>query len=108
MWDNVSVRQLRPPILRIASHALGIALGVVAALQLSFSTLWLVLRGTADESFHAKLLSNYLPGYSVSWSGSLLGGVELFLLVYLSSLLVGETYNAVIRHRHKAEAHILP
>ena len=108
MWDNVSVRQLRPPILRIASHALGIALGVVAALQLSFSTLWLVLRGTADESFHAKLLSNYLPGYSVSWSGSLLGGVELFLLVYLSSLLVGETYNAVIRYRHKAEAHILP
>jgi hypothetical protein len=108
MWDNTSVRQLRPPVLRISSHALGIGLGVVAALQLSFATLWLVLRGTADESFHAKLLANYLPGYTVSWSGSLLGGVESFLLVYLSSALVGETYNAVIRHRHKAEAYTLP
>jgi hypothetical protein len=108
MWDNTSVRQLRPPVLRISSHALGTGLGVVAALQLSFATLWLVLRDTADESFHAKLLSNYLPGYTVSWSGSLLGGVELFLLVYLSSALVGETYNAVIGYRHKAEAHILP
>jgi len=108
MWDNTSVRQLRPPILRISSHALGIGLGVVAALQLALATLWLVLRGTADESVHAKLLSNYLPGYTVSLSGSVLGGVELFLLVYLSSALVGETYNAVIRHRHKAEAYTLP
>ena len=98
MWDNVSVRQLRPPILRISSHALGISLGAIAALQLVLATSWLVLRGTADQSFHAKLLSNYLPGYTVSLHGSLLGGLELFFLVYLSSAIVGETYNAIVRH----------
>jgi hypothetical protein len=103
MWDNDSIRQLRPPTLFISSHALGIALGAVAALQIVLTTSWLVLRGTADQSIHAKLLANYLPGYTVSLQGSLLGGLELFLLVYLSSALVGETYNAVTRYRHKGE-----
>jgi hypothetical protein len=103
MWDTDSIRQLRPPILHISSHALGIALGAVAALQIVLATSWLVLRGTADQSIHAKLLANYLPGYTVSLQGSLLGGLELFLLVYLSSALVGETYNVVTRYRRKGE-----
>ena len=103
IWDDASVRQLRPPFLHISSHALGIGLGAIAALQLVLATLWLVLRGTAHESVHAKLLSHYLPGYTVTLQGSLLGGLELFLLVYLSSALIGETYNAVTRYRHKGE-----
>jgi len=103
MWDNASIRQLRPPLLHISSHALGIGLGAIAALQLVLATLWLVLRGTADESVHAKLLSYYLSGYTVTLQGSLLGGLELFLLVYLSSALVGETYNTVTRYRHEGE-----
>ena len=103
VWDAASARQLRPPLLRISSHTLGIGLGAIAALQLVFTTLWLVLRGTADESVHAKLLSYYLPGYTVTLQGSILGGLELFLLVYLSSVLVGETYNAVTRYRCKGE-----
>jgi hypothetical protein len=103
MWDNVSVRQLRPPLLQISSHALGIGLGAIAALQLIFATVWLVLRGTAAQSFHTKLLSHYLPGYTVTFQGSLLGGLELFLLVYLSSALAGKTYNAIVRHRHEGD-----
>ncbi len=102
-WDNDSLRQLRPPTLHISSHVLGIALGAVAALQIVLATSWLVLRGTADQSIHAKLLANYLPGYTVSLQGSLLGGLELFLLVYVSSAFVGEIYNAVSRYRHKGE-----
>ena len=103
IWDDASVHQLRPPLLRISSLTLGIGLGLIAALQLVLTTLWLVLRGTADQSVHAQLLSNYLPGYTVSLQGSLLGGLELFLLVYLSSVLVGVTYNLVTRLRHKGE-----
>jgi hypothetical protein len=49
------------------------------------------------------LLANYLPGYTVSLQGSLLGGLERFLLVYLSSALFGETYNVVTRYRRKGE-----
>jgi hypothetical protein len=99
MWDETSVRGLRPPVLRISSFALGIALGAVAAIQLILSTLWLVLRGTADESVHAKLLSHYLPGYTVSAYGSVLGGVELFLILFIFAWIVGATYNAMASRR---------
>src|SRR5262249_49547923 len=37
-WNNDSIRQLRPPILHISGHALGIALGAVAALQIVLAT----------------------------------------------------------------------
>lgn len=103
IWDETAARGLRPPVLRISSHALGMAVGAIAAIQLVLSTLWLVLRGTADQSVHAKLLSHYLPGYSVSVSGSLLGGLELFLFLYLFALLVGATYNAIAFRREGGE-----
>jgi hypothetical protein len=103
IWDETAARGLRPPVLRISSHALGMAVGAIAAVQLLLSTLWLVLRGTADESVHAKLLSHYLPGYSVSVPGSLLGGLELFLFLYLFALLVGATYNAIAFRREGGE-----
>jgi len=100
-WDEPALGRLRAPVLRISIHALGIALGVVAALQLMLATLWLVVRGTAGQSVHAQLLSHYLPGYTVSWQGSLLGGLELFLLVYLFSALIGEIYNIMASIRHQ-------
>src|SRR6476620_9326659 len=52
------------PVFLISGRALGIALGVIGALQLFLSTNWLVMSGTASLSPAAALLSNYLPGYS--------------------------------------------
>ena len=103
IWDEAAARGLRFPVLRISSHALGVALGAVTASQLVLGTLWLVLRGTADESVHAQLLSHYLPGYTVSFLGSLLGGLELFLLAYLFAAVVGATYNAIVFGREGGE-----
>lgn len=91
---------LRPPVLLMSGHAVGAALGGVAALQLLLTTGWLILRGTASESPHAALLSNYLPGYSTTVSRALLGAAELFLLVYAFSLLTCTVYNLVARWRN--------
>jgi hypothetical protein len=95
-FDRDAVRDLRPPILLISGGALGIALGSIMALQLILTTTWLVLRGTADKSTHAQLLSNYLPGYSVTVQGSLLGALQLFIFVYIISLILGRIYNWVV------------
>jgi len=103
IWDHAALRELRSPVLCISSHALGLALGFTAAAQLVLSTLWLVLRGTADESTHAKLLSHFLPGYTVSVPGSLLAGLELFLFLYLFASIVGSTYNAIAFRRGGGE-----
>ncbi len=81
---------------------LGLALGLVSALGLIVTTNSLVLRGTADESIHARLLVNYLPGYDVSLPGSLIGGLELFVFTYLATILFSWIYNTIVSLRSKS------
>lgn len=85
----------KPSVLRISGHFLGLALGLLAALGLLVTTNWLVLRGTAQESVHAVLLANYLPGYTVTFTGSLIGAAQLFAVTYLLCLLLAGIYNLV-------------
>lgn len=100
VWDTAAVDRLRPPVLRVSNYALGLALGLVAGLQLLLATIWLVLRGTAHESVHAQLLSNYLPDYTVSLQGGLIGALELFLLVSVGSALATYIYDYIAQRRH--------
>jgi protoporphyrinogen oxidase len=88
-------------ILKIESRSLSLASASLLALLLVISTNFLVLRGTADESIHAALLSFYLPGYSVSFVGSLIGGIELFAIAYVLFLVFGYTYNNIADYRHR-------
>ena len=90
-----------PQILKIEGHYLGVATGIGSALLLFLSTNLLVIRGTAHFSKNAALLANYLPGYTVSFVGSLIGSLELFVLVYLASLLFGLTYNQIVAVRNR-------
>ena len=90
--------------LRLGGHALGLAIGIVLAGGLIITTNLLVLRGTADESMHAQLLVNFLPGYTVSTVGSLIGALELFSLAYLFSRLFSWIYNSVVTYRSKSAA----
>lgn len=84
---------------RFDGNYLGLALGSMVAAGLIVTTNWLVLRGTADESMHAVLLAQYLPGYSISVPGSIIGAVELFVVTYLLCLLFSWIYNNVARVR---------
>ena len=88
-------------VMRLHGHSLGLALGLVAALGLLVTTNWLVVRGTAAESVHAALLAQYLPGYSVSTSGSLIGAVEVFVIAYLACLLLAAVHNRVVAWRQQ-------
>lgn len=92
---------LKPSVLRLHGYSLGLALGSIAALGLFCSTAWLVIRGTADESVHAALFANYIPGYSVSILGGLYGAVQLFALVFIGSVLLAAVYNRIVEIRHR-------
>ncbi|NQX89106.1 MAG: hypothetical protein HRT77_10635 [Halioglobus sp.] len=91
---------LKPSVLRLHGSSLGLALGAIAALGLFCSTAWLVIRGTAAESVHAALFSNYIPGYSVSLLGGLWGAIQLFVLVFVGSVLLAAVYNKIVEMRH--------
>jgi len=85
--------------MKIYGHPLGLAMGAIVALGLLITTNWLVVRGTADESIHAGLLSHYLPGFSVSVSGSIFGAIGIFVITYLSCVVLGAIYNGVVSLR---------
>jgi hypothetical protein len=89
-------------IVPIGGKALGLALGAVVAGGLIVTTNWLVLRGTADESVHAQMLDNYLPGYSISFLGSLIGAIQLFLFVFFLCMLWSWIYNRIVSTRHRS------
>lgn len=87
---------LKPATLRLKGVALGISIGAVIGAALFANTSVLILRGTADSSTHAALLSNYLPGYTVSFVGGLIGALELFIVVFISSVVLAAIYNKVV------------
>ena len=89
-------------ILRLHGPSLGLAIGATGALGLVVTTNWLVLRGTAAESIHARLLAHFLPGYAVGLAGSLVGAVELFALLFTFCVALAYIYNRIVaaRHRH--------
>lgn len=93
---------VRLPVLLMAGPALGIGLGALGALQLLLTTNWLVVRGTASSSQNAALLGEYLPGYSVSVLGSLIGAAEIFSLAFVASMFIALVYNAIARRRATA------
>jgi hypothetical protein len=90
-------------VARLSGSALGLALGSIFALQLFLSTAWLIVRGTAEESQHAMLMANYLPGYSVTWGGAIIGAIWLFVYTLVLFMLFARIYNVVARMRAKGE-----
>lgn len=101
---NRSREDLETSVLRLDGHSLGLALGSIAALGLLITTNWLVVRGTAEESVHAALLAQYLPGYAVSAAGSILGAVDVFIITYVFCVLLAVSYNGVAAWRRKRGA----
>lgn len=90
----------KPAILHLHGKYLGVAIGAAVGLALMLSTFWLVARGTADESIHAKLLANYLPGYSPSIVGGVIGAIDLFIFVFIGCSLLAAVYNKIVEIRH--------
>jgi hypothetical protein len=99
-----SREDLENAVLTLNGHSLGLALGSIGALGLLITTNWLVVRGTAHESIHAELLSQYLPGYAVSTWGSILGAVDVFIVTYVFCVLLGAIYNRLVALRRRGAA----
>ncbi len=87
---------LKRAVLNLNGHILGFIFGTIAALGIFAATNWLVLKGGAEIGPHLGLLSQFFIGYSVTFTGSLVGAVYAFVIGYLSGLFIGWVYNAVV------------
>lgn len=91
---------IRAAVARLRAGILALVFALLGGTGLSLATAWLLLRGGENVGQHLALLRNYLPGYTVTWPGALLG------LLYGAAIggLVGWTtawiYNRVVDLRH--------
>ena len=80
-------------MLRLNARAWGISFGLLLGLGLFVATNVLLLKGGEDVGAHLVLLSNFFPGYRVSFLGSLIGFVYAFVLGYGFGRVIGDVYN---------------
>jgi protoporphyrinogen oxidase len=94
---------------RLDPVALGTAIGVMCGLALFLATTVLLLKGGRVVGPTLSLLSQYLPGYRVTWSGAFIGlveaGVAGFMIGYGGAWLRNRTMAAwayIMRRRAQA------
>ena len=92
MSDNA----LDQAILRLHGRAWGIAVGLLLGGGLFLATNFLVLKGGPNVGAHLGLLAVYFPGYRVTFVGSLIGFVYLFVIGYALGRLIGTVYNRLV------------
>lgn len=86
---------------RLRVIPLGVSIGLVWGLGLFVATAFLLVQGAlvpGDEPIgtHLNLLGHYFPGYTVTWSGSLLG----FLYGMCLGFLLGVVTAAFLNFNH--------
>lgn len=88
--------ELRTPV-RLNAHAWGLALGIVFGVGLLVATNILVLKGGPVVGPHLALLGAYLPGYRVTFAGSVVGLIWGAVIGYAAGWVLGSVYNALLR-----------
>jgi hypothetical protein len=89
-------RELQAALLRLNARAWGIAMGLLLGGGLFIATNILVIKGGPNVGKHLSLLSNFLPGYRVTFIGSVLGFIYLFVVGYILGRLIGAVYNQLV------------
>lgn len=87
-------------IARLRASIMAVTFGIAGGLILFMATAWLLIIGPTGGSEHVGptlgLLSNFFPGYGVTWLGSLVGlfygalsgAVAGFVLAFIYNLIV--------------------
>lgn len=88
--------QLQTAIRRLNARAWGVAMGCLLGGGLFIATNILVLKGGPQVGAHLNLLGAYFPGYRVSFLGSFVGFVWLFVIGYALGRVIGTIYNRLV------------
>ncbi len=90
-------QELQGALLRLNARAWGIAAGLLMGGAIFFATNFLVLKGGRNVGQHLMLLSAYFPGYSVTFLGSIVGFIYLFVIGYILGRLIGTVYYRMVQ-----------
>jgi hypothetical protein len=88
---------LEKAVVRLNAKLMGIVVGFLAGLGLFLATMILVLKGGPNVGAHLGLLSEYFPGYRVTFLGSFVGFFYAFVVGFIIGSVLGAVYNKVAR-----------
>lgn len=80
-------------LLALNAQAWGISVGLLFGGGLFLATNFLVIKGGPQTGRHLMLLSQFFPGYSVTFVGSLIGFIYAFVLGWAVGRIIGAVYN---------------
>jgi hypothetical protein len=90
-------------IARLRASVMAVTFGVAGGLILFLATAWLLILGATEGSEHVGptlgLLANFFPGYSVTWSGAVVGLFYGALSGAVSGFVLAFVYNLIVASR---------
>ncbi len=89
--------QLAKAVVKLNAKLLGIVFGMLLGIGMFLATNFLVLKGGENVGQHLSLLSQFFPGYSVTFLGSLVGFAYGFAVGLIAGSVLGAVYNKVAR-----------
>ena len=94
---EMKAAELDRAIILLNAKLLGLVLGFFFGAGLFLMTVFLVVKGGTNVGAHLNLLSNFFPGYQVTWVGSFIGFGYAFVVGFVSGLVLGAVYNKIAR-----------
>jgi hypothetical protein len=89
--------QLEHAVVLLNEKLLGIVLGILFGAGLFLATNFLVLKGGPNVGAHLGMLSNFFPGYRVTFLGSLIGFCYMFFVGLVTGIAFGSVYNKIVK-----------
>jgi hypothetical protein len=94
-------KEITIKVVRIHRFVLTVTLALIGGATLFFLTALLLLKGGEPVGPHLNLLGEYLPGYSVSWIGSIIGFLWGAAIGGTLGWIFGSVYNRIVAIQKK-------
>lgn len=86
-------------LIRLNSRIFGLSLGLLSTIFIFATTNWMVIKKEPEMNAFLQLLNQFLPGYNVSFPGSIIGALYGFAIGTLAGSSIVRTYNLLIKFR---------
>lgn len=97
--NQAEVRDVIHAVARIHAGILAVVCATLGGGGLFLMTVWLVIKGGPQVGPHLQLLAQFFYGYTVTWSGSLIGLFYGALVGAIVGYVLGSVYNGVVALR---------
>ena len=93
--------EISQALARIKVKALAVVCSLIGGGGVFVMTIWLVIKDGPLAGKHLQLLSNYFPGYSVTWAGAFVGFLYGAVIGGVAGWAVGRIYNRIVDARER-------